>query len=80
MDEDLFTEWVKEVDRKFASQDKKIALIIYNCPTHPKVDGLKALQLIFLPLKTTSKTQPMDQGVTLWLKNKSALKKVGKNY
>ena len=79
MDGDLFTEWVKEVDRKSASQNKKIALIIYNCRTHPKVDGLKALELIFLPLKTTSKTQPMDQGVTLWLKNKSVLKKVGKN-
>lgn len=59
----LFTKWVKEVDRKFSFQDRKIALIIGNCPAHPKVDDRKALELIFLPFNTTSKTQPMDQGI-----------------
>ena len=29
------------MDRKFVSQDRKIALIIGNCPAHPKVDELK---------------------------------------
>ena len=37
MDGDLFTEWVKELDRKFAAQDRKIALIVDNCPAHPKL-------------------------------------------
>ena len=48
MDGDLFTEWVRELDRKFAAQDRKIALIVDNCPAHPIVDGLKAIEVIFL--------------------------------
>ena len=68
MDGDLFTEWVKELDRKYAAQNRKIALIVDNCPAHPKVDGLKAIELIFLPPNTTSKTQPMDQGFIRSLK------------
>ena len=68
MDGDFFTEWVKELDRKFAAQDRKIALIVDNCPAHPIVDGLKAIELIFLPPNTMSKTQPMDQGVIKSLK------------
>ena len=69
MDGDLFTEWVKELDRIFAAQDRKIALIVGNCPANPIVDGLKAIELIFLPRNnTTSKTQPMDQVVIRSLK------------
>ena len=45
MDGDLFIEWVKELDRKFAAQDRKIFWIADNCPIHPKVDGLKAVEL-----------------------------------
>ena len=56
MDGDLFTARVKEIDRKFAAQDRKIALIVDNCSGHPIVDGLKAIELIFLPPNTTSKT------------------------
>ena len=49
MDGDLLTDWLKELDRQFAAQDRKIALIVDNCPTHPIVDGLnKAIELIFL--------------------------------
>ena len=68
MDRDLFTKWVKELDQKFAAQNRKIALIVDNCPAHPIVDGLKAIELIFLPLSTKSKRQPMDQGVIRSLK------------
>ena len=68
MDGDLFTKWVKELDEEFASQDRKVALIINNCPAHSKFDVLKTLELIFLPPNTTSKTQPMNQGVIRSLK------------
>ena len=60
IDGDLFAEWVKELGRKFSAQDRKIALIVV---TYPIADGLKPIELIFLPPNTTSKTQPMDQGV-----------------
>ena len=68
MDVNLSTKWVKEVDRKFASQGRKIALIIDNSPTHPEVDGLKAFELIFLPPNATSKKQSMDQDIISSLK------------
>ena len=63
MDGDLVTEWVKELDQKFAVQDRKIILIVDNCPAHPIVDGLKGTELISLPPNKTSKTQPWNQGV-----------------
>ncbi|XP_046548899.1 tigger transposable element-derived protein 4-like [Haliotis rubra] len=42
---------------------RRIVLIVDNCPAHPDVDNLKAIRPVFLPPNTTSKTQPMDQGV-----------------
>ena len=68
MDRELFTKWVKELDQTFAAQNRKIALIVDNCPAHPIVDGLKAIELIFLPLSRKSKREPMDQGVIRSLK------------
>ena len=66
----LFDEWVKELNKKFEKENCKIVLIVDNCPAHPIVDGLKAIELVFLPPNTTSKTQPMDQGVIRSLKAK----------
>ena len=51
-----------------ARKGRKIAMIIDNCPAHSKVNGLQAIELVFLPPNTTSKTQPMDQGVIQSLK------------
>ena len=63
MDSFLFEEWVKELDKRFAREDRKVALIIDHCPAHTRIEGLNAVELIFLPPNTTSKTQPMDQRV-----------------
>lgn len=68
MDSALFEEWVRELDRKFVREGRKIALIVDNCPAHPHIEGLDTIQLVFLPPNTTSKTQPMDQGVIRSLK------------
>ena len=69
MTSDLFEEWVRELDRKLQREDKKIALIVDNCPAHPDINDLKAIELVFLPPNTTSHTQPMDQGVIWSLKS-----------
>ena len=68
MDGNLSTEWVRQLDNKFVAEGRKIALIIDNCPAHPEIDNLQAVELIFLPPNTTPKTQPMDQGVIRSLK------------
>ena len=67
---DLFEEWVRELDRKFQRENRKIALIVDNCPTHSEANDIKAIELVFVPPNTTSYTQTMDQGVTWSLKSK----------
>ena len=64
----LFTEWAKEVDRKFLAQDRKIALNILICLAHPTINGFNAFKLINLPANTTSKKQPVNQNVITSLK------------
>ena len=50
----LFEELVKTRDSSF---------LINNCPAHPEIKNLTNINLIFLPLNTTSVLQPMDKGV-----------------
>ena len=68
MTSDIFKEWVKKLDKKMRKKKRKIALIIDNCPAHPKIPGLQAVDLVFLPPNITSKTQPMNQGIIQSLK------------
>ena len=46
MDSEIFTEWVKQLDRKFLVQNRKVAFIVDNCPAHPDkynlFDGYKS--------------------------------------
>ena len=63
MDGTLFEEWLYELDRKFEIQGLKVVMIVDNCPAHPKVSRLQAMNLQFLPPNTISCTQPMDQEV-----------------
>ena len=68
MDSEIFSDYVRKLDTKFDAEGRKIVLIIDNCPANPNVDNLKAIQLVFLPPNTTSKTQPMDRVVIRALK------------
>ena len=70
MDGILLEEWIRELDRKFLSEGRNVALVIDSCPAHPHTENLKAFKLFFLPPNTTSITQPMDQGVIRSLKAK----------
>ena len=68
IDSDLFKEWVREQNKKFECENRKILLIADNCPAHLQFGGLKAIETCFLSPNTTSITQPMDQGVVRSLK------------
>uniref|UniRef100_H3AS26 DDE-1 domain-containing protein n=1 Tax=Latimeria chalumnae TaxID=7897 RepID=H3AS26_LATCH len=63
MTSDIFIEWVKKFDRKMEYQKHKILLFIDNCPVHSTIATLKGTTVIFLPPNSTSKLQPMDQGI-----------------
>ena len=64
----IFSNYTRRLDAKFHDEGRKVALIIDNCTAHTTVDKLEAIELVFLPANTTSKTQPMDQGVIRALK------------
>ena len=68
MNSTLFEEWVRELDVKFRKENRKLALVIDNCPAHPTMADLSNVKLIFLPPNTTSVSQTMDQGVIKCLK------------
>ena len=40
MNSEIFEEWVRKLDQKFRADDRKIALIIDNCPAHPSISNL----------------------------------------
>ncbi|XP_064478259.1 tigger transposable element-derived protein 4-like [Ornithodoros turicata] len=59
----LFEQWLREVDRRFVRENRKVVILVDNCPGHENVSGLSSIRLEFLPPNTTAKLQPMDQGV-----------------
>ncbi|XP_026406444.1 CENP-B homolog protein 2-like [Papaver somniferum] len=58
----LFEEYVRCLDAKMYG--RKILLILDDCPSHPKtIEGLRNVELYFLPPNTTLKIQPSDAGM-----------------
>ena len=69
MDSTLFNDWLMSFDQKMAAENRKVILVIDNCPAHSKTDRhLKATELLYLPPNATCKLQPCDQGVIQNLK------------
>lgn len=60
----IFGNWIKDMDRSMKLQNRKIILLMDNCPSHVagavKTDNVK---LVFLPPNTTSIAQPLDRGI-----------------
>jgi hypothetical protein len=69
MNGELFTKWVERLDRRFRTRGKKIALVIDNAPSHPRVKTTN-VEIVFLPPNTTAASQPMDQGIIKNLKER----------
>ena len=45
MDSEVFSDNARKLDAKFHVDGRKVGLIIDNCPAHPNVDNLKAIEL-----------------------------------
>ena len=65
---EIFASWVRKFDQKMHRQQRKVLLLVDNCPAHPRVTNLKATNLVFLPPNTTAKLQPCDLGIIYNLK------------
>jgi hypothetical protein len=61
----LFEKWLLKLDRKFEAENRKVLMLIDNCPAHPQdvQRKLKFIELKFFPPNATSKLQPLDQGI-----------------
>ena len=59
----LFIEWVTEFDRAMVRQKRKVLLFMDNATSHPTDVKLKNVTLKFFPANTTSRLQPLDQGI-----------------
>lgn len=52
-----------DIDKKMTREKRKILLFIDNCTAHNDIPQMKSVRVEFLPPNTTSKLQPMDQGI-----------------
>lgn len=63
MTTELFNEWLISVNRDMKKAKRKILLFLDNCTVHNNPPPLDHVKLIFFPPNTTSKLQPLDQGI-----------------
>lgn len=63
MTSELFADWLKKVNADMRAQKRKIIMFVDNCTAHNNMPKLDYVQLLYLPTNTTSKLQPMDQGI-----------------
>ena len=59
----IFTEWLNIINKHFSHQNRKIILFIDNFSGHEKNIELSNIKVVFFPANTTSKLQPLDQGI-----------------
>ena len=62
MTNDLFNCFLKDLNEKMKKKGRQILLFVDNAPSHKQLQ-LSNVSLRFLPPKTTSVLQPLDQGV-----------------
>lgn len=64
----IMSDWLVELENKMKKQNRKIILFLDNATSHPAYLKLKHVNIVFLPPNTTSKLQPLDQGIIRSLK------------
>jgi len=63
MTSQIFADWLKEINKEMAKKKRHILLFIDNCRAHSNLPTLKNILVKFLPPNSTSKLQPLDQGI-----------------
>ena len=64
MTSELFKTWLMQFDRRMKAEKRSVLLTLDNCTAHEKFQPqLTGTELLFLLPNSTSKTQPLDQGV-----------------
>ncbi|XP_003744474.1 tigger transposable element-derived protein 6-like [Galendromus occidentalis] len=63
MDTAIFTEWLLKIEGDFRKQKRRVLLLLDNFKGHEVDIELNHVKILFLPPRTTSKSQPMDQGI-----------------
>ena len=69
MDERISLNLVSKYNAKMKRQKRKVLVFIDNAPSHPDLE-FSNVKLKLLPTNTTSKSQPMDQGIIQTVKLK----------
>ncbi|GBN02963.1 Aminopeptidase O [Araneus ventricosus] len=59
----IWEKTLRRWDLNFSKQKRKVALIADNCTAYCTVDGLKSIELVFLPPNSTCVLQPLGQGI-----------------
>jgi len=59
----LYIEWLTNLNAIMKNKKRHILLVVDNCPAHPIVPDLSNVTVKHLPPNTTSRLQPLDQGI-----------------
>ncbi|KAL4083749.1 hypothetical protein QTP88_029065 [Uroleucon formosanum] len=59
----LWNEWLETLNNDMRKQHRKIIIFVDNCAAHNNPPTLSNVRIEFLPANTTSKLQPLDQGI-----------------
>jgi len=77
---DIFSHWLKKWDKQLAKEKRHILCAVDNGPSHPTVQNINFIKLIFLTSNTTSVLLLMDQGIIKALKSKISKTTGTQNY
>lgn len=70
MTKDIFNKWLLDFDSKMVKQKRNVILFLDNCSSHMQLPGLHATKVAYFPPNTTSKAQPIDQGIVHSVKSR----------
>ncbi|KAG0437264.1 Tigger transposable element-derived protein 6 [Dictyocoela muelleri] len=59
----IFNQWLIDWDSQLRRNNRKILLLLDNCPAHKISCQLTNIELLFLPKNSTSRLQPLDAGI-----------------